>query len=287
MKALAPRWRLAAVMLLMLLGLSFATSAAPRTATQPLQTSTLSPAGHFGGYLASLTVPSPGGAIAYLGAGSGIMVLDISDPTSLHQVGGLSMSESGDVSRVSVNGAMACALQGTRLQLLDISDTADPQVVSGIKVAYGAYASDAAWSGDYAFVLATSSDYQDRLLQVYDLTDPVHPSLASSQATEGRSQYITVANGKAYITGGFYGDLVIYDITSPESPTYLGTYDSPGDAYQAAVSGNAVYLAAGVDGGLQIVDVSNPASPSRLGQYVSGQRRQVVGARRLDRLSRQ
>ena len=257
---------LAALLILLMVVATAAANVAPLMGPETRNNVTLTPRGHFGGYLASLTMPPGGGDLLYVGTGAGLAALDVSTPSAPRQAGSLSFG-AGDVVGVSISGATACVVWGNSIATVDLSTPIAPTIVHSMTLDSGAWSRSVAYVGSYAYVGAAVVN--DGVLQVYNVSDPSNPIFVTSVGTPGQASKVVVAGQRAYVADGWNRDLLIYDVSNPASPTLLGTYNSPGDAHDVWVEGNIAYLAAGSSGGLQIVDVSNPASPTQLGWYNS------------------
>jgi len=234
------------------------------------------------------------GDYAYVAdTGSGLQVIDISDPTNPVAAG--SYDTPGSSSDVATSGDYAYVADGVLgLQVVDISDPTTPALAGsydtpgnaiGIAVS-GDYAYVADWasglmvldisdpttpalagnydtpgnaydvaiSGDRAYV----ADYASGL-QVIDISDPTTPVLAGSCATAAEAFHIVISGDHAYVAE-YVSGLQVIDISDPDNPVVVGSYDTPGYAWDVAVSGTFVYVA-DQGGGLQVIDVSDPTNP--------------------------
>ncbi len=200
---------------------------------------------------------------AYLGQGQDLVILDISDITSLSEVGRVAtMSE---VYSVDISGSYACVANGDAgITIVDVSNPASPAILGSYDT--DGFARDIAISGNYACVADVSS------LLIVDISVPSSPTPAGTYDTIGFANGVIVSGDYAYVSddskGIFDGSsgLVILDISNPSSPGFVGTYDAI-YAYSTAVSGNYAYVAD--DSGLSILDVSDPSSPAPAGRYPS------------------
>jgi hypothetical protein len=104
-------------------------------------------------------------------------------------------------------------------------------------------------------------------LQVFDISDPVHPVKVACTNDGGTAQTVAISGKYAYVANGLDG-LRIYNISDPLNPAMVGhTNDGGivdnaqvGYAASVAVSSNYVYLANENDG-LRIYDASEPTNP--------------------------
>jgi hypothetical protein len=225
--------------------------------------------------------------------GSGLQVVDISDPTSPIAAG--SCDTPGDARAVAIAGDYAYVADGNSgLQVIDISDPANPVSAGGCDTPGYAWAVGIA--GDHAYVadgdaglqllditdptspapagsydtpgdargIATAGDHayvadEDSGLQVLDISDSANPVLAGSCDTPGWALGVALAGDYAYVADYHHGSEVI-DISDPTNPVLAGSCDAPGYAYGVSVAGDYAYVAAH-DIGLHVLDISDPTNP--------------------------
>ncbi len=228
---------------------------APAAAPHPAAV-TLEPAGHFGGWLAAIAVPSAGGNYIYLGEGSGFTVYDVSDKSRPRQVAGLPLTGT-DVSGIALVGSTAYLAHGTGLRVVSLADPRRPILLGGRDLA-GAVGIVVA--GSTAYVAGGAAG-----LLIVDVSNPVSPTLRGTYNTPDFARAVQVVGSTAYVADGTSG-LQIINVSNPATPTLLGAYDTPGSALDVQVVGSTAYVADWFTG-LQILDVSNPISPTRLGFY--------------------
>jgi hypothetical protein len=187
---------------------------------------------------------------------SGLLVIDISDPTTPALAG--SYNTTGYADEVVVSGDYAyVAGSFGGLWVIDISDPTTPALA-------GSYnpISDVSYvvvSGDYAYMAANDS------LVVIDISDPTSPTFAGGYNAPDRVSEVTISGDYAYAAGWSAGLLVI-DISDPTSPDSAGSYDTGDRAYGVAVWGDYAYVAEGLVG-LQVIDISDPTNPVLAGSY--------------------
>ena len=177
--------------------------------------------------------------------GSGLQVIDISDPTNPTLVG--TCDTPGDALCVTVSGNHAfVADYSSGLQVIDISDPASPVIVGTCDtpgLAYGVTV-----SGDHAFVADRSSG-----LQVINISDPTNPTIVGTCDTPGYAWDVTVSGDHAFVADRSSG-LQVIDISDPTNPTLVGTCDTPSDAWGVTVSGDHAFVADNTSG-LQVIQV--------------------------------
>ncbi len=234
------------------------------------------------------------GNYVYMGVGSSLVVLDISDPTDPNPVGA-SMPLDYFIQGVTVSGPFAYVAAGSAgLYIMDLAIPANPTVVSrwdspgfaenvtvSGSIAYLAdgpdglrvldvsdpvnpaeianafamnYIVDVAIGGRYAYLAADGAG-----LLVAEISNPQYPVEAGRYDTVGYGRSVATAGSKVVLADEYKG-LVILDVSNPIHPTLSGSAQLDGWALDVFVSGNMVYVAAAF-GGLQIVNISNPANP--------------------------
>jgi hypothetical protein len=198
------------------------------------------------------------GHYAYLGVGLRLVILDVSDPAVLREVG-VTSPFPHFVHDVAVSGTLAyVAAAGSGLRVVDISDPSRPAEV-GAWSSPG-YAEGVAVVGQTVYL--ADGPYGVRVLDVSKPSQPVeigsaYPmNYAFKVAVEGRYAYVAAAGA----------GLLIADVSDPSHPVERGSLDTPGYAYGVAVAGNTVYVADGWEG-LKTVNVSDPSRPHELGAY--------------------
>jgi hypothetical protein len=189
--------------------------------------------------------------------GSGLQVIDISDPTTPTSAG--SYDTPGQARAVAIAGDHAyVADYDFGLHVIDISDPTNPTSAGSYDKPN--YARAIALAGDYAYLADQSAG-----LLVLDISDPANPDSAGSYDTPGSAFGVAVAGDHAYVAD--YGPgLVVLDIGNPTNPTLVGSYDTPGFAYDVAIAGDHAYVA-DYGAGLQVIDISDPTSPTLDGSY--------------------
>jgi hypothetical protein len=234
--------------------------------TVPQGEVTIEPLGHFGGLLFSIAVPPTGEDYVYLGEGSGLTVLDTSNPSQPRQVGGLPMNGS-DVKDVDILESTAYVLKDGRLHVVDLSDPTSLTLMGETDVPGTGRAVAAA--GSYAYVAADVGG-TDGWVYTVDVSDATDPDPVGSYDTVGLASDVHAAGDAAYVADSVAG-LLILDVTNPISPSLLSSYPTPGSVHGVQVVSTTAYLLTldepTLDYWLRIVDVSDPTDPTPLGAY--------------------
>ena len=206
------------------------------------------------------------GDYAYvLTVNSGLIVINITDPThlvlsgSLNGIGYGSIDHSG-VGSITVSGDYAYIARGDQgLAIVNIANPSTPYVAGTYGV--GSAISDVKVVGNYAY-LADSHDG----LKILDITNPALPILLGVYDSLGGFTELAIVGNYVYTinwhwTSGSKG-LNIIDISNPSLPTLKGSYSTNSFA-EVSIVGNYAYLL-DLHVNLFVVDISNPESPSYL-----------------------
>jgi len=183
--------------------------------------------------------------------GSGLAVIDISDPTNP----GTPVYEdtTGSAMGVYVSGDFAYVADGgSGLTVINISDPTNPgtpvyEDTTGS--AMGVYV-----SGDYAYVADGGSG-----LAVIDISDPTNPGTPAYEDTGDYASGVYVSGDYAYVADLVTG-LAVIDISDPTNPGTPVYEDTTGYAYDVYVSGDYAYVA-DWNSGLAVINISDPTNP--------------------------
>lgn len=196
---------------------------------------------------------------AFLAVGlAGMQIMDISDPEhlvdrgSFNHNGGLRFANALAISQPAV----FLAESDSGVAVFDISDLEQPVFIRHLPT--GTWARDVLVSGARLLVA-------DDQLKIFDLTNPLSPTLLSSTEVTGTVLRVTATAGRAFLACGSDG-LQIYDIQDPTAPEFLGSISQWSSCQQASAtaSGDTVFVAAG-NQGLFILDASDPSAIEVLG----------------------
>ena len=189
--------------------------------------------------------------------GSGLEVIDISDPTNPTLLG--NYNTPGYVYAVTVSGDYAFLVDyDNGLYVIDISDPTTPTFLGNYDTPGGAW--DVTVSGDNAFLVDYSYGFY-----VIDISNPTSPTQIGYYNTPGYAYGVTVSGDYAFVADGAAG-LQVLNISDPTNPTLLGNYDTPGGAVDVTVSGDYAFVADNPYG-LYVIDISDPTTPTLLGFY--------------------
>jgi hypothetical protein len=186
------------------------------------------------------------GDILYVGAGSALLVLDISDEAHPAQLAKL---EIGQVVRdLALSGSSTLVAAGLdRLFLVDVSDPERPAVESSVALPRAGWIGSLSTVGDHLFFVAL-----DDLLHVFDLSDPAFPVDVSSFSTDGPYS-VAVSGQRAYLSE--YAGLRVLDVSDPAHPASIALHEGLGG--DLTLSGNGRRLA--MSSGCAMYDCTNTA----------------------------
>ncbi|HET6347528.1 MAG TPA: hypothetical protein VFH88_00450, partial [Candidatus Krumholzibacteria bacterium] len=170
---------------------------------------------HFPGAAYRVAVSGPR---AFVAAGDGgLKAIDISNPASPTVTGSTTGSEQNmvDVALAGDYAVVANSYYG--VAMVDISGPT-PGVVATLSVP--SFVNRVAADGNYAYVAAGAETH------VIDITDPLHPALVAGVAARRGARYVTVHDGRLYVSDIAAGVQVV-DVSTPADPHELGYLDVP------------------------------------------------------------
>lgn len=197
---------------------------------------------------------------------SGLRVLDISDPTSIAEIGhcyipGSPPSSQAQVLNIAVQGQYAflgCTRSAYPLAIVNVSDPANPFLVSGVPNSDSfSYVLDLAVNGAFAYCGA------DDGLKIVDISNPYNPVYVAQCSLSNYCYPVCVSGDYAYLGDHSNGALWIIKVADPYNPYVVS--QCPGNVSDMSIFGNYVYLADGQ--GLKILDVTEPANWQEVGYY--------------------
>lgn len=227
------------------------------------------------------------GNLAYVARGSGLVILDVSDPASMVELASIDLGANVYDVAVQGNYAFVGARAPALLSVVDVSVPSEPTlVVTGLGPGRGGSPTDVTIGGNTAYLIM---DARNRHGDAYmlDISDPASLDPAApgyerfpvefvyAQAVSGNYLY-SVAEER----GGGSVQLWVSDISfDPMAPTTVGmaslTLDTIRGVTAMAVDGGFAYMTAWVYdpvsernvGGLLVMDVSDPTNPWLTGMF--------------------
>ncbi|UCG43724.1 MAG: T9SS type A sorting domain-containing protein [candidate division WOR-3 bacterium] len=182
-------------------------------------------------------------SLLFLGSGSGVRILSISDSTHPRMLG--QINARGLVSQLVVRDTLlfvACGSWGA--QVYSVADPADPQELGSMDAVIG----------DLALVDTLCYCLGGDTFRIYRVANLAQPEQLGAVTDSG--DVVVVANGHAFC-GGRWG-MNVYDVSNPRSPVRVnargGTY------YAMQVRRNLLFCTGTQPDHMSILDVSDPRS---------------------------
>lgn len=217
------------------------------------------------------------GNYAYLGSysGTGVMIIEISNPSSPRMVGYYNPPSGGrfqDVIVINGIGYFSSESQGG-VHIVDVRDPANPTLLSQITPDRNGYT--LVHEMFVAEGLLYEADSRTPRVKVFDVRNPREPVFVRDiVTTDSRFIHaIVVINGRLY-TSGWSGKTDIYDVRNvlTEEPRLLGVVDSGNNSHSSWVRSDGKLLASAretLDGDVRLFDISDPANPKFLSSITS------------------
>jgi hypothetical protein len=225
-----------------LMVLDISDSAAPRE---------IGAAGPFGWYVEDVFIAGNTAFVAT--GGSGLYIIDISDPTRPALAG--NYDTLGYSEAVVVSKTYAFIADGPNgVLVLDVGDYSHPVEVASVYT--NNYAFDVFIQDSYIYIAAAGAG-----LLIADISSPSAPEEIASLNTPGYAYGVTVSGNTAFIADG-WGGLSIVDIADPASPFEVNSVETSGWVVDVVVEQNTAYLA-DITSGVYLSDVSDPMRPSK------------------------
>jgi len=209
--------------------------------------------------------------LAFVGAGSGVFIVDVSDPTypvvlsDRIRCGTMVKDMFLDGSRLYVALFSYGVLPDLprEVEIWDVSVPANPLRVGGVDLYFGAQCVYA--RGDTLLIGSLRS------LFTYDISDPEHPVRLESLPDVCFPDLIRVRETLAFVAGSASGVLV-YDVHSLAHPVLLAQWGATGSYPGLELAGDRLYYASswgalGPASGLRIYDISDPLHGLLLGAF--------------------
>lgn len=216
-------------------------------------------AGSVGGSIKAVDVS---GALAYIGEGGALTILDIGNIDQPTPIARLPLP--GIVNDLQVVGNFVyIADDYSGLQIIDVSDPHNPLRRGGFDIP------EQAWKVYVSNGIAFVADWFGGL-QIVDVSNPAAPTLRGHY--DDTVHDVQIVGGLAYLATS--AGLAVIDVSNPTAPTLFGHLDLQNEAMGVQVVGNFAYL---VGAGLWVVNVSDPSHPVLQGviTYLAGRAEDV------------
>ena len=187
-------------------------------------------------------------------------VIDISTPSSPTLVQTFIDNAFSCPLAISISGNYAYIADrcSTSLIIVDISNPLSPTIES--ETTLGNTPNNVILSGNYAYVLETTSGGTLNNVEIIDISTPSSPTQVHSFQSGSKPVDMVIEGNYAYIIDENSNDLKVWDISSVTSPS-LVDFQSFGQApYGISIVGSYAYVVGNV--GLKVVDISDPTDIS-------------------------
>lgn len=167
------------------------------------------------------------GNYAYLAAGRGMIVVDVSDKANPTVVSNLDLG-GGDASQViTISGNYAfVAMRSSGVRIVDISNPVNPIALTTITADFNAsnWAYDVEVDGSYLYV----ANHFAGNIRIYDVSDLLSPILVSTVDVPGsnKPRTLNITGGVLYV-GSDYEGAYVFDISNPTNPTLVYQFTDP------------------------------------------------------------
>ena len=212
------------------------------------------------------------GNFAYLAsfAGTGVMIIDISDPANPKMSSHYNPAEGGRFQDVVVAGGIGYFSSESRggVHIVDVRNPSNPVLLSQITEAKSGFA-----NVHELFVadgVLYTCDSRTNRVKIFDVAKPDNPIFVREITTTDTRfiHAVTVINGRLF-TSGWGGKTDIYDVRKvlTEEPTRLGVVDSGPASHAAWMSNDGKIMVScreTTNGDTRLFDISDPANPQLL-----------------------
>jgi len=187
--------------------------------------------------------------LAYvLQADDGLLIIDVSTPSSLALLSSLELPNGGGARDIAASGSLVFVANNVAgLHVIGVSDSFAPTILGTADVSG---ADGVTVVEDIAYV-ATGIG-----LELVNVADPSSPAVIGSAPTPPYpGKDVAVLGGIAYVAGDL-GGLFVIDVSIPSAPLVLGSVETQDRALGVTVVGSLAYVA-DENAGLQIIDVED------------------------------
>lgn len=214
------------------------------------------------------------GDFLYITRTSGLVIVDVSDPSNMVQVDSFANLTAGSPLHIQIEGdaAFVTVPISDRVVSYGLDDCAEvcANVVGSVTSSNLDAAAGVDVAGDFAYVAAVQADR----LVVVDVSDPTTPTIAGSvtHATQlNGAQVVRYHQGNCFVMVPLEDRLTVVDVTTPSSPSILtsladSALDDARGIYLDAAN-DLLYVTLFTTDGITVIDISTPSSPSILGSF--------------------
>ncbi len=183
----------------------------------------------------------------YVVDGSGLIVLDITDPAQPDSIGFYALPGAVGID-IEANYAYISDTGNMGLTILDITIPEEPVFVSNYSTP--GYGNNVAFSNGYAFI----ADHNNGL-EIVDVNDPFDPVFKSHIQTSGSAYDVKVEGNYAFVASD---DMDVVDISNLNSPFIAQSFSTMDNVRSLFLAGN--YLFSSETSFLEILNVQVPSN---------------------------
>ncbi|MCK4575394.1 hypothetical protein KAU34_03215, partial [candidate division WOR-3 bacterium] len=199
------------------------------------------------------------GNYCYLGWGSGVSIIDISDPYNPYDVGRIWTTSPYAPYDICVVDTIVYIADIAHLLIVSVSDPTQPQQLGTYTFAGDENATSVVVSDTVVYV-ATQNWNSPRGLRILNVSDPANITELAFLPTPYSTGRVCIRDNYVYLVD-YAVILRIIDVSDPSAPVELGQVDLAGFfPEEVCVNGNYAFVAA-EDGGTQIANIENSSNP--------------------------
>lgn len=202
------------------------------------------------------------GGLAFLCSPDGIVIVDLSDPTSPAQLSSVRLGAQAQA--VAIDGDYAYVLSPYKgLRVVSIADPANAEVVAELPLP--GFSADITIRDELAFIAAGG-------IRVVSVADPLHPVVIGAYESEQTSRSLWVDGDRLYFGDGTY--LRTLSIEDPAQPVELGLC-VPGLSPVIDQCGEHIIVGLGWRG-VRVFNLSDPAASYEITGHDTGDRAAAI-----------
>ncbi len=214
------------------------------------------------------------GSYAYLGVGSRLSIVNVSNATNPYEVSYCSVHET--IVGIDIIGNYAYVITVDEgLRIIDISDKSSPYIVGSLDMSGSGYGMSITVVGNYAYI-----GYESEGLRIVNVSNKTNPYEVGQYDSPGFTYDVLVSGQIAYLAD-WSNCLRIVDISNPDSPHEVGYYLTQDESSSLFKYDNYLYV--GGNYTLKVLDVGSPQNPVLAGSFSFSNGDTVDGLRSLYR----
>jgi len=165
-----------------------------------------------------------------------------------------------DAENLSINNNFAFAIEWHGFRIIDLAEPAQPQLIFLWELDRGdeRYLRSAAFSADGNTMYTVRSN---RLLSMFDVSDPENPEFISDFYNAHTFQQIQVLGNRLFVSNA--NRFAFFDIENPRDPNLIVYTEMP-CGHSAVVEGDYIYTARRTPFALRVIDISDIRNPQLL-----------------------